>query len=143
MASVFEDSNLWQQATFTFSVVDESTSQLNDRGHKIAKTKTISVTFKMKPKPTRIIDATTTEHNSAYNPRYDCRVVAVDNDKEKVRIPSEIKVNDVGEGVFNERNCRASIVGLGQSSLSPILTDILGASAELELNYSTGRASTR
>ena len=97
----------------------------------------------MKPRPVRIIDATTVEHNSEYNPRYECRVVAVDDNLDIVEIPTEVKVNDVGTGIFNGRNCRATIVGLGQPSLSPLLTSILGASAELELNYSTGRSSAR
>lgn len=145
MASVFLDGELWQHATFEFKasekVGEEDVKTYDKRGLPKVIIKPIKVTFKLRPKTSTRGDNANLEHVQQNFARYECRVVAVDDDFEKVVLPTEIKVNDVGEGTLNDRKCKATITNIAQSSLSPILTDILGQSTELEIFYSTKAGS--
>ena len=141
MASVFSDNELWQHATFTFKGGEGDVISYNSRGQPVKTLKEIKVVFKLRPKQSTRGDNASLEHVNQNFSRYECRVVAINDDYEKVVLPTEIKVNDVGEGILNNRACRATITSISQSSLAPILTDILGQSTELEIFYSTKAGS--
>ncbi|NEQ64432.1 MAG: hypothetical protein F6K21_02820 [Symploca sp. SIO2D2] len=138
MATVFSDPELWQHGDFTFTV-HNGTTTLNSRGNIVSSGREITVTFKFKPSGRSII--TNSEPGTGLTEEYQCRVVAVDGDFEKVTLPVEIKPGDVGLGMLNQRSCRVVVKGIGQSSLSPILSQILGESIKLDVNYQIRRES--
>ena len=67
--------------------------------------------------------------------------MAVDNNFEIFRLPAEINVGDVGEGVVEGRVAKATIKSISQSSLSPLLVSILGSSCSLKIDYRVRRGS--
>ena len=138
MATVFSDPELWQHGDFTFTVHD-STTTVNSRGNIISSGREITVTFKFKPSGKSII--ANSEPGTGLMEEYQCRVVAVDGDFEKVTLPVEIKPGDVGLGMLNQRPCRVVVKGIGQSSLSPILSQILGETVKLDVSYQIRRES--
>ncbi len=138
MATVFSDPKLWQHGDFTFTVHDGATT-VNSRGNIVSSGREITVTFKFKPSGKSII--TNSEPGTGLTEEYQCRVVAVDGDFEKVTLPVEIKPGDVGLGMLNQRPCRVVVKGIGQSSLSPILSQILGESIKLDVSYQIRRES--
>ncbi|NEP57479.1 MAG: hypothetical protein F6K31_10710 [Symploca sp. SIO2G7] len=139
MATIFSDPELWQHGDFTFTVHDGTTT-LNSRGNAISAGREITVTFKFKPSGKQPLIANS-EPGTGLTEEYQCRVVAVDGDKEKVLLPVEIKPGDVGTGILNQRPCRVVVKGIGQSSLSPILSQILGESIKLDVSYQIRRES--
>ncbi|NEP10173.1 MAG: hypothetical protein F6K14_08135 [Symploca sp. SIO2C1] len=139
MATIFSDPEQWMHGDFTFTVHDGATT-LNSRGNAISTGKEITVTFKFKPSGKQSILANS-EPGTGLTEEYQCRVVAVDGDFEKVTLPVEIKPGDVGLGMLNQRPCRVVVKGIGQSSLSPILSQILGESIKLDVSYQIRRES--
>ena len=137
MSTVFSDSELWQHAEFTFTVINKKTTEVGKRGQPKVTEKKMVVKFKMRPSLQP--QSRQSENVAELKERYQCRVVSVDGNLEKVALPTEIKPEDAGTGIFKGRQCRAIVKSVSQSSLSPILEDILGASTLLEIDYSIHR----
>lgn len=140
MATVYVADDVWQQATFKFTVIKNKTGTVDNRGNEIVDKEEIDVTFRFLPVNSRRYDFTNVEQGDEMRSRYDCNVISVNGDQEVVELPKSIKPNDVGVGSLRDRPCRATVINISQSSVVPILIKVLGEKVVLELDYSIGRA---
>lgn len=138
MPTPFADPKLWQHATFTF-IVPGSTTGIDARGNSSGIGIAIPITFKIKPSGDGGLKQG--EATSEGNPTYAAKVVAVGNDFNNFKLPTEINVGDIGEGEVEGRKVRAIIKSVSQSGLSPLLVSILGSSCTLEIDYRIRRGS--
>lgn len=139
MPTPFADPNLWNHATFTFTVVGDTTT-IDRFGNQISMGRDIAVTFKVKKSGGK--GQQQTEVGSDLSEVYSCKVVAVDGDFENYQLPTDIKPGDVGVGMLNDRPCKATIKSVAQSSLAPLLRGILGDNCTIEVDYRIRRGSS-
>lgn len=142
MATVFSLTGLWQHGIFKFTVAEELTGEVDQRGNPIAKPREYDIKFKFLPQSRNRQQLTTLEQGDILKPQYNCRVVSVDGNEEKPELPKSIKPGDVGVGSLRDRPCRATVIDISQASVVDVTLPALGEFVRLELDYSIGRGST-
>lgn len=137
--TAFSDPGIWQQGTFTFTVMSDPAT-IDSRGNLASEGGEITIIFKMKPPP-KSANLSQQENIDTSNPEYSCRVVAVNGDYSNPVLPSSIQYGDIGEGELKGRLCRATIKSVAQSSTSPITEKVLGSTVTMGINYRVRRGS--
>ncbi len=140
MISPFASAIIWQQGTFNFFVITSPSLVSADiRGTPSEQGTVIALTFKLKPNGGNVQQL---ENGDKSTVSVQARLVSINGDYEKFKLPNSIKPGDIGEGSIGDRRCRAVIKSLVQSSVAPIVEKILGSSLLLELDFRTYRGNS-
>lgn len=139
MATPFSDSKLWQIVTFQFTVLGDNPT-IDDRGNTSSTPEFITISVKMKPVGVGGY-LQQQESGDRANPLYECRITAVNGDTGNVTMPPKVGIGDIGTGTLQGKEVLAVVKEVGQSSLDPVLTPVLGAKLSLEVQYRTRRGS--
>ena len=128
--TVFQNSKLFQHATFTFKVsYPQEDDKVDARGNKLQVSRELCVTFQIKPTTSGSTDRR--DHKAVSTENYKAKVVMVDGKTHSV-LPCSINVGDVAE-----------VISVAQSSVYPITRKIIGDEVTLLVRYrSNGEIGT-
>lgn len=134
MTSVFSDSTIFAQIEAIFNLsLDTPPSVYSERGNPIIDRSEITLTFKIKPlgyRPLSKDDYASSELSETYS----AYLVATNGDYSLTTLPPNI-MGAVGQANFNDNDVRVQVEGVSPSSVSPIVSSILGDRARLKVIY--------
>jgi len=134
MPTPFAYSDIWQHGEFVFKLAGVPIGQIGSRGQPIVPKIETRIVFKFRPrKQEPTVTGISTESRTD---RYDCRVVSIDGNLENTKLPIGIE-GVTGDGFLNGRSCRLSVKSIAQSSVAPIVSEILGESIYAEVSYTS------
>lgn len=129
---VFDKPEIFNQITVTFTPKENSTG-VDRRGNPVKNEVSYQVRFAIFP---------TSSNNSSevYGDKlieqYKCYLLGVlkDGETSETRIlPESIVPGEIGEALIEDRSCQIKLDGLIQSSVSPIIKDILGKKYQISV----------
>ena len=138
MVSPFDDRTIFQHATFTFKIAN-GVKQLetNKRGFPVVNTTEVKVRFKLSPGGDRTMQEVRKGAGVMYEETYSARVLSGN-----LKLPKGIYPEDTGEGEINGKKCTATVKGIAQSGVYPVVGAVLGDKVTIAVKYHSNNAAT-